>query len=316
MKRLGGDRRGIIGVILAAIVILIVIIIVAALLLIPFRSATVDETQEAAIGQGVEALQLNIDVDMAEVTVRFVDDADVAVSMSVSGNQRSGLLGPQEPVNITWEERTEGDTLIVNAGITLGGSFMPFFGSDINCTVLVSKQLRTALSVSAGVGGMDVEATDGAFLTSMDLTVTTGGLRATMADNVTLDGPMAMEATTGGIDLIWSNVAVGDNASVVLNTNTGGVRATVTQTEGLGGNLTLRATANTGGVDLRMNLAGNTSAHVMTSTSVGGVSVEERVGFNGTDQDLRSENYASDSNFEVTLNTNTGGVNMRLRYEA
>ena len=316
MKRLRGDRRGIIGAILAAIVILIVIIVVAALLLIPFRSIPVDESREAAIEQGVEALQLNVDVDVGEVTVRFVDDADVAVALDVTGNQRSGLLGSQEPVNITWEERTEGDTLIVNADITLGGSLIPFFSSDIKCTILVSKQLRTALDVSASVGGMDMEASDGAFLTSLGLSVSTGGLRATMTDNVTLDGPMTMEASTGGVELTWSNVVVGSNASVALSTSTGGVRATVDQTEGLGSNLTFSATANTGGVDLRMNLAGNTSAHVMTSTSVGGVSVEERAGFNGTDRDLRSENYASDSNFEVTLNTNTGGVSLRLRYAA
>jgi hypothetical protein len=314
MKRLRGDRRGIIGVILAVMVIFIVIIVVAALLLIPFRSTPVDEGREAAIGQGIEALQLIVDVDVGEVSIEFVDDADVAVALQVTGHHRSGLLGPQEPVNITWEERTEGDTLVVSSNITLGDSLIPFFSSDIDCTLLISDRLVTSLSVSAGVGGMEMVTSDGVRLTSVDLRVGTGGLRATMADNVTLDGPLRMQASTGGVDLTWSNVMVGSNASVSLSTSTGGVRATVTQTEDPGGNLTFSAAANTGGVDLGMTLAGNTSAHVASTTSLGGVSVEEKVGFNGTNNDLRSENYVGDSNFEVTLGTNTGGVNLRLRY--
>ena len=48
MKRLSGDRRGIIGVILAAIVILIVIIIVAALLLIIVLLPAVKRGREEA----------------------------------------------------------------------------------------------------------------------------------------------------------------------------------------------------------------------------------------------------------------------------
>jgi hypothetical protein len=315
MKRLRDDRRGIIGVILALIVILIVIIVVAALLLIPFRSAPVEEHREAAIGTGVEALTLNLNIDVGNVTVRFVDDANVGVSLDVTGHHRSGLLGSQEPVNVSWNDRTVDDMLIVDANVTLGGSIIPFFSSDITCTLLVSNQLRTALTISNGVGGLDVTAS-GVELTAMDLSVDTGGLRATMADNVTLNGPLSMHATTGGVDLTWNNVVVGDNASVALATTTGGVRATVTQTEGLGSNVTFTGEATTGGIDLTMNLEGNTSARVTSTATLGGISVQDRTGFNGTDGDLRSDNYTSDSNLETRLSTNTGGVNLRLKYMA
>ena len=316
MKRLRQDRQGIIGAILALIVILVVVIIVAALLFIPFRSTPVEENRKAAIGAGVEALNLNVNLNVGEVTVKFVDNPEVAVAMNVSGHYRSGLLGSQEPVNITWDERTDGDTLTVTAGVSLGDSIIPFFSSDISCTLLVSSQLRTALMVSNGMGGLDVETSNGVKLTSMDLKVSTGGIRANIADNTTLNGPLSMRSTTGGVELTWSNVVAGDNASVALSTNTGGVRATVTQTEGLGSNVTFNAEANTGGIDLTMNLAGNTSAHVMSTTTVGGVSVQDQTGFNGADRDLRSDNYVSDSNFETNLKTNTGGISLHLKYKA
>lgn len=315
MKRLGSDRQGF-GLILAVVVVLVIIIVLAALLIVPFRSIPVNESRQAALEQGIESLELNVNIDVGEVSVRFVEDEDVAVALEVSGHHRTGLLGSREPVNITWEERTEGDAIIVDADVVLGDSLIPFFSSDIDCTLLISSQLRTALSVSAGVGGLEVVTSDGVVLTSMDLSVSTGGVRATMVDNVTLEGPMSMRATTGGVDLSWTNVVARDNASMTLSTTTGGVRAKVEQTEGLGSNLTFTASANTGGIELEMNIAGDTSAHVTSTTTLGGVSVQERTGFNGTDTDLRSENYASESNFETSLNTGTGGVSLRLRYEA
>jgi len=261
MKRLGSDRQGF-GLILAVVVVLVIIIVLAALLIVPFRSIPVNESRQAALEQGIESLELNVNIDVGEVSVRFVEDEDVAVALEVSGHHRTGLLGSREPVNITWEERTEGDAIIVDADVVLGDSLIPFFSSDIDCTLLISSQLRTALSVSAGMGGLEVVTSDGVVLTSMDLSVSTGGVRATMVDNVTLEGPMSMRATTGGVDLSWTNVVARDNASVTLSTTTGGVRAKVEQTEGLGSNLTFTASANTGGIELEMNIAGDTSAHV------------------------------------------------------
>jgi len=122
MKRLSRDRRGIIGAIVAAVVLLIVVIIVAALLLIPFNSIAVDESRRSALESGVEALNLSLAIDAGQVTVRFVDDAETAVALNVSGNHRSGLLGPGNGVNVTWDESTSNGTLSVSSSVILGDS--------------------------------------------------------------------------------------------------------------------------------------------------------------------------------------------------
>jgi len=314
MRRLREDQSGLFGVLIAAVVILIVIIVLAAVFLIPFRSVTVDESRRSELAEGVEALEVTLDLDVGEVTVQFVDDAETAVALEVSGQHRTTLFGSADPVNVSYEERVDGNTLVVNATIRTGGSAGPFFTNDVECVLLVSKQLPTALTVANQIGGVEAITADGVNLTSADLRATTGGVRLTMADNTTLAGPLRLMAATGGVDLVWSDVRAAEGARVDLSTTTGGVRATVTQTADLGANLTFRAAASVGGVELTMTLAGNNSAHVTSSTNVGGISVQDRTGFNGTNADLRSENYASGSNIEADLSTNTGGINLRLRY--
>ena len=96
MKRLGSDRQGF-GLILAVVVVLVIIIVLAALLIVPFRSIPVNESRQAALEQGIESLELNVNVDVGEVSVRFVEDEDIAVALEVSGHHRTGLLGSREP---------------------------------------------------------------------------------------------------------------------------------------------------------------------------------------------------------------------------
>lgn len=316
MRKLRGDRSGLFGVLIAAIVILIAIVVLAAVFLIPFRSIAVDETRRAELASGIEAVEMSLDLDVGQVRVEFVDDPDTAVALNVTGAHRTTLFGSQEPVNVTWEETTEDDTLTVTSTIRVGGSAGPFFANDIDCVLLISRQLRTDLTVSAQVGGVDITASDGVELSALDVRATTGGVRLTMGDNVTLSGPLRLGTTTGGVDLVWNDVRAEENATVELTATTGGVRATVTQTEELGIDLPFRASATVGGVELTLNLEGDTSARVVSSTNVGGISVQDRTGFNGTDGDLRSENYPADSNIEAELNTSTGGVNLRLRYQS
>ncbi len=311
------DSRGIAGIVIAVIAVLIVVVVVVAvlaILLIPFNDVKVNEARSSAL-QGANALNLKLSVNMGEVNVDFVDDNSTAASLTVTGHQRSGLLASGKPVDVTWQETMSDGTLNVVSSVNVPSLSFPF-SSNINCTLQISNQLRTALNLSNDLGSINLNAGKGVNLTALALKTSTGGVRASLNDNVTLSGPLRMEASTGGVDLIWTDVNASGNPSVSLRTSTGGVRAVVTQSIPLGGNVSFSGSASLGGVDLSMDLKGNNSARISSHTNLGGVNVREQTGFNGNQTNLASQNYPSGSNFEVSLGTSTGGINLSLRYQS
>ncbi len=317
MKRLPRDSRGLVGVVLAIIVIVIIIIVVIAflaLLFIPINDVPVNESQQSSL-EGVSALDVRLNVDRGDVNVVFVDNNSTA-SLTVTGHQRSGILGSAKPVNVTWQASMSAGTLIVNASITSPSLTFPFSFSSMNCTLKIPNKLPTALALNNSFGAINLDAGSGVNLTSLNLKASTGGVRATLTNNATLSGPLHMEASTGGVDLIWTDVKVSGNTPISLTTSTGGIRATMTQSDPLNQNVSVTASASVGGINFGMNLKGNNSAHVTSHTSVGGVNLQEQTGFNGTKNNIASQNYPSDSNFEVALDTSTGGINLSLRYQS
>ncbi len=121
MPHLSQDRRGLIGAIIAIVVVVIIILAILALVVIPFREVKINESRQAALGSGVETLNFTFTTDMGQVEVLFVDDAVNAVALSVTGSQRSGLLGTDQPMNVTWSEGTEGSTTTVSSSLKMRG---------------------------------------------------------------------------------------------------------------------------------------------------------------------------------------------------
>jgi hypothetical protein len=312
MSRLSRDRAGIIGAIIAVVVIVVVILVILALVFIPFRTSTVDEGREAKLPSGVSALDLNLTVDAGMVYVKFVDTSTNAVALTVKGQQHSGIFGSNQP-SITWKENSSGDNLTVSGRVDLGNVGL-FTARDINCTLTLAKQLRTSLTLTNSKGSIFVDTSSGVNLAYANLKTSTGGARVQMVNNTTLSGPLTMDASLGGVELIWNNAQATPNASINLKASTGGVRAVITQTSDLGTNMTLKSAASLGGVELSLTLGGDNSAHVVSHANTGGVSVQQKSGFNGTDGDLVSTNYPGASNFEVSNSANTGGVSLRVIY--
>lgn len=316
MLRLSRDRRGLIGAIIVIVIVVIIVLALLALIAIPFKEVKINESRQAALGSGAETLNFSLSADQGSVEVRFVDDAATAVALTVTGSQRSGLLGGSQPFNMTWSESTDGSAITVSSSLKVSSNLGPFSSSKINCTVLISSQLRTALTITNDLGSVEVQTKSGIELTSANIRTSTGGSRLIMASNSTLSGPLNMEASLGGIDLQWTDVRATDGASIVLKASTGGVVAKFFQTEPLGTNVTVNTSSNLGGVDLTVAIQGNNSARVLSHANLGGVNVGEQIGFNGTSAELTSQNYPAESNFEVSCEANTGGVNLRLRYAA
>ena len=59
---------------------------------------------------------------------------------------------------------------------------------------------------------------------------------------------------------------------------------------------------------MNLDIRGNVSASINSSSEFGGVHVSSKTGFTGADKALTSTNYPSNGIFAVNLRTNIGGV--------
>ncbi len=55
-------------------------------------------------------------------------------------------------------------------------------------------------------------------------------------------------------------------------------------------------------------------AKIESSVTTGGIDVDRRVGFSGPEALLQSSNYPAGSNFDVTLKTTTGRIDIDAKY--
>jgi hypothetical protein len=316
MNRLSRDRSGLAGILIAIIVIVIILIAAIALFLVPFKSVSVNESQQADMGPEVRSLRMNVSIDTGSIDVRFVNDSTVAASMSVAGTHRSGLLGPDRPVNVSWAVANGTDSMAIDLNVSVGRSIGWFSSNDIRCTLNLSSQLRTSLMVTSSFGSVNVTTAEGVALTGVDLRASAGAIKVNMTDGTTLDGPLRLNTSLGGLDLEWRNLRTTSNASIDLGASAGGIRLIMLQGSDLGSNLTVRSSASLGGIDVTLDIRGNNSARVQSHADLGGVRVNQRDGFNGTDEDLTSTNHPATYSMDVRSNASAGGVNARLNYSS
>ncbi|MDW5562918.1 MAG: hypothetical protein SA339_06785 [Methanomassiliicoccus sp.] len=316
MRHLTRDRSGLAGVLIAIVIIVIILVAAIALFLVPFKSVKVNESHQVDIAPGARSLSMNVTIDTGSIDVRFVNDSSVAASMTVVGTHRSGLLGPDQPVKVNWTAVNGSESMAIDLNVSVGRNIGWFSNNDIRCTLNISSQLKTALNVTSSLGTVNVTTAEGVTLAGVDLRASAGAVRLNMTGGTVLDGPLRMDTSLGGVDLSWTDLNATGNASVDLRASAGGIRLTMLQGSELDSNLTVRSSASLGGIDITLDLRGNTSAHVISHADLGGVRVSSRDGFNGSDGDMASQNYPGRSNLEVRSNASAGGINIRSNYTA
>jgi hypothetical protein len=75
-----------------------------------------------------------------------------------------------------------------------------------------------------------------------------------------------------------------------------------------------KADATTGGVNFAVDIQGDVGAEIESIVTTGGIDVDRQVGFSGTAFLLRSDNYPANHNFDVSLETTTGGIDIDAKY--
>ncbi|MDH5390610.1 MAG: zinc-ribbon domain-containing protein [Candidatus Bathyarchaeota archaeon] len=317
------ERRPISTLAIVLIALLVIAAVITAIAFLPVRTVRASPYRHSVPRQtGVNTLNLDLAADVAGVNIAFEDLTGEWQSPSyildASATARVGVFGSPdflERFMPVCHDTTEGNVLTVTVTQevdTVGWSWY----SSLNVTfdIRIDPSMNTSLDVKTSTGGIVLDTQAGVVLNSLSLEATTGGVEANLVEDVIVASDVSVKTTTGGVKLSWTNVNVTDDVLVNATTTTGGVDVDVTQDEEFLGNVTLRAEAVTGGVDFAIIIRGDVGAKIESSVTTGGINIVRKVGFSGPEALLQSSNYPAGSNFDVSLKTTTGGIDVDAKH--
>ncbi len=298
-------------------VIVVAILVFAALVVafVPFQPVNFSQSNEASAAN-IDALTLVVTADVANVNVMLRDlPGNQRAATNISATGWRGIFGDDKPLALAFDEETSGSTLtyLVNVSKSPGWSGLNVL--NVTCAVYVDPSVNLGILVHTNTGAITINADRDATFEDLVLQATTGSIVANLRDGTIITNRVVLEATTGSVQLFWNDAEVSSGALVDLraSTSTGSVELNVTQTRQLQGNVTLNAETSTGGVNLNMGIQ-IVGARISASTSMGGINVNQK-GFSGNQVPIQSNNYPAASDFDITLRTSVGGININAHYE-
>jgi hypothetical protein len=259
---------------------------------------------------------------------RLVLNSDVAavniIEKDLPGNQRAaanisatgwrGLFGSDHPLALSFNEDTNASTLTWFVTVSRAGGWSGFDALNVTCNVYVDPSLPLEILVHTDTGAITLNSDMEATFEDLVLQANTGSAVANLGARTVITNRVVLEATTGSVQFAWDNPSVTQNVPVNVRASTGSVEVNVTQTRQMQGNVTLNAETSTGGVNLNIDIQNGVGARISATTSLGGIDVQQN-GFTGDDTPTQSDNYPTASNFDVTLHTSLGGININANYE-
>jgi len=322
-RRIRRERRRPISTLAIVLIVLLVILPVAivALVILPVRMVDASESRDVPYQTGVDTINLNFTADVARVNVTFESLTGKLLTLNVSATGRVGMftsLPQQEELfDLTFDDAIVDNVLTVTSEVDTFGDSLPRLMSSwlhATCDIRIDPSMNASLNVKTSTGEIVMNTQASVVLNSLRLEATTGGVEANLVEDVVVAGDVSVKTTTGGVKFSWNNVNVTNNVLVDVETTTGGIDVDVTQDERLLGNVTLRAEVTTGGVDFAIDIQGDVGAKIVSSVTTGGINIDRQVRFSGTTSPLQSNNYPAGSNFNVSLKTTTGGINIDAKH--
>jgi hypothetical protein len=309
------EKKKLIGLITLLLVIVVVIVpAVIVVLSLPLRPIYSSDSREVPFQIGVEAIALNFTADVAQVNIFFEDLEGKFVTLDISATGKVGSLSFDSDLpnlfDLIFDPNVVSDVLtliVVVDAVDIGWL-------NLTCHLRIDSSLNASLDVTTENGGIVLTPEDGVVFTSLRLDATTGGVKVSMAGGVAVAGDVSASATSGGIELLWDNVIVTNDVSVSLETTLGSVNVKITQNMTPLSNVTLSTETTTGGVAFAIEINGNIGAKIVPTSTSGLIAVNRQVGFSGTTSPLLSDNYPADSNFDVSLRTTAGSIDIDAKY--
>ena len=309
------EKKKRIGLIMLLLVIVLVIVqAVIVVLSLPLRPIYSSDSREVPFQKGVEAIALNFTADVAQVNIFFEDLVGKLVTLDVSATGKVGFLSFDSELSslfdLIFDPNVVSDVLtliVVVDAVDIGWL-------DLTCHLRIDSSLNASLDVRTENGGIVLTLKDAVVFTSVRLNATTGGVEVSMSGGVAVVGDVSASATSGGIELLWDIVIVTNDVSVRLETTLGSVNVKITQNVTPRSTVTLSTETTTGDIVFAIEIEGNLGAKIAATSTSGLIAVNRHVGFSGTTSPLLSDNYPADSNFDVSLRTTAGSVDIDAKY--
>jgi len=309
-------RRRISALAIVLIAVLVSAVSIVTIVFLPVRAVDASESRDVLYQTGLDTVNFDFHSDVARIYVAFedLDGKLVTLQMSIAG--RVGVLAPSNLYDLSFEKTVIDNVLTVTSELNIVDLVWPssLFGLNVTCDIRIDRSMNTSLNIKTSVGKIDMSTQSGVILNSLSLETTTGEVEAILAPGVIISGDVSIKSTTGRTKLNWNRVIVIKDSLIDVETTTGGVDVEIKQDDEINHTVTLNAEATTGGVNFNIDVQGTIGAKIRSSVSTGGINIERQVGFSGTESLLMSNNYPANNNFDVSLNTTTGGIDIDAKY--
>jgi hypothetical protein len=312
-----GGRLKLSAAALAIVIVVIIAGISLPLLFIDFRTVSVNEVNAVPSG-GSGRIDLQVTATVGELEIVFTPMENDAVRVRSNVQGRANLFGDGSPlrVNMTSEDRTDALGSIQAVNITLNTyAPWPHYALDkVNFTIAVNENLRTSLNLSVTTGGIALTTARGVVIEGLELNSTAKGASVSLENGTVLAGNARIQTATGGSVLSWNNVTVEGSRNLTLIESSGPITARFHQYLPMGGNMNVKVADTVGEVQMSFGLGGQVSAGVVCSWNLGEPDVVDLGGFGGTAASFRSQNYPSADLFRVQVNQTLGNIHVGGRW--
>ncbi len=300
-------------------VMVIIAITISALVIAAFAAAPINPVNFKEQSQipisGQNKLNLDFQADIGDINVYTNLTGDSMLLMDVSATGGTSIFGSDQPVKFDVQNSTANGTQMVTAVVSSPMNF-PFAGNlHVICNIYVNPQANLALNVHSDVGEVYMEAGLNAKIELLKLETITGSTNLNLQKGATVKGGLTLSTATGTVWFSINQVNVNGNVTIDLGSGTGNVEMDINQTQKFNGNLQLNAHTGTGNVNLnRMLIDGEVATKIQSNTGLGQIHVNVQ-NFNGNQSPIQSNNYPSNCNINMNLNTGVGNINLNAVYQ-
>jgi hypothetical protein len=209
---------------------------------------------------------------------------------------------------------TLGSTQEVNVTLNTYAPWPHYSLRTVSFTIAINESLRTSLNLSVTTGGIALTTARGVVVEGLELNSTAKGAAVTFENGTMLTGDIRIQTATGGSVLSWNNVTVIGSRNLTLMESSGPITARFQQSLPMGGSMTMKVMDTVGEVRLGFDLAGQVSAKVTCGWNLGEPEVVDLGGFNGTPTMFQSDNYPGSARFRVQVNQTIGNIQVDGRW--
>ena len=302
--------------VIAAIVliaILVAAVIVSAIVFAPFSPFSFNQTNQDS-HSGINTLNLNFQVNTAQVTIvtQNINNQNILINTSANGSR--SIFGSTNPIEVTFTNQTEGNTLTVNSKVTEGNEFPSTGNLHVTCVIYVNPALKLNINVTTQAGSISLTAEKSSTFQSINLNANAGEVQANL-QNATIAGDVSLITQAGTVNFGLRQATLQGNQTVALHSNAGSVGMDITQTKTLKGNLQVNAVTEFGSVNVALQIDGDVGAKIISQTNLGSIHLDVQH-FSGNQSPIQSDNYPDASNIEINSRTNFGSININAAYQS